>query len=103
MIKSLFVLLVLFGSAEAAGPIYPHDDQSTSREFIEVYSQIKSAVNKANSLPNASLAVLKTTTPDVLGKMFYCTTCTSTPVCISTGTTAVYQFSSIAGKTTACQ
>lgn len=57
----------------------------------------------ATGFTSAALATLQATTPTALGQVYYCNNCTTTAVCISTGTTAAGMFSSFASRTTACQ
>jgi hypothetical protein len=47
------------------------------------------------------LTTLQSVAPAYKGEMVYCTTCTTTPVCISTGT-STNQWSSVGNATTIC-
>ncbi len=49
-----------------------------------------------------TLAQIRAITPGKTGQMYNCTTCTTTPVCISTGT-GIAGFSALNSKTTVCQ
>jgi hypothetical protein len=48
------------------------------------------------------LATLKTTTPATTGQIVYCSDCTATLICVSTGTANAYSYSSAVSKITAC-
>lgn len=57
------------------------------------------SANNGIGLYSRTLAQLQALTPSTTGQIFYCSNCTQTPVCVSSGSTAAYQFVGVAAST----
>ena len=66
-----------------------------------IVSQSTTTFTGYSVLWGQTLAQLQAMTPAVVGELFYCTNCASTPVCISTGAAAAYQFAGVSVSTSA--
>lgn len=45
MNAAFLIILLLAGAANAAGPIYKHEDEKIQREFVEVYKELRNTTN----------------------------------------------------------
>lgn len=88
-------------AAKPVGPIYQHEDPKIQREFIELYNGFKSSGTAVYFYPK-TLAELGALTPKDFGEAWWCSTCATDFICVSSGTSkgAFVRFSA---RTTACQ
>jgi len=96
--KLLILLISLLPTyAFAVGPIYQHKDPAVHREFQNIYQELKTKF----IVESKTIAQINLFAPSSVGQLFYCSNCTSTAVCVSTGT-GIGAFSSLSSKTTHC-
>jgi len=101
--KKLIFLLAFFPIEiwGATGAYFQHKDKIDQQEFELVYQAISQV--KPTKLVQHTLSYLQTSTATSTGLIYYCSSCATTPICISTGTTLAGQFSSPSNLTTKCQ
>jgi len=99
MKMAIFIFLLWSTLAMGSGPKYTYPTpRGLDDEIQNIYHDIANAKLGYTSL---TLAQLKTYSPASAGLPFYCSDCTVSTVCISTGT-AIFGVSDISGRTTAC-
>lgn len=98
--KVLF-LIFLASSCMAAGPRYDYDDKKLNDEFSNVYYDI-GKIPQLIDVKSFTKAEILTLTPERVGRLYFCSDCTTDAVCVSTGTT-IASFSRLTARTTACQ
>jgi hypothetical protein len=64
-------------------------------------TQSSTTLTGFEQLFSKTLATLQAMTPSAVGQLFYCSNCTATPVCVSTGSAAAYQFAGVSVSTAA--
>lgn len=91
-------------AAKPVGPLFQHKDQQIHREFQELYNGLRSS-GTAVYFYSKTLAQLKAQTPVDVGEAWYCSTCVTDTVCVSTtsGPTGIGGYSRFSARGTACQ
>jgi hypothetical protein len=98
---ALIILInLLVCNLYAAGPIYIHRDKIVQREFQELYQEVDKQLKVAQIYPR-TLAEINLLYPSAAGQLVFCSNCTNTVICVSTGT-GRGAFSSPSAKTTHC-
>jgi hypothetical protein len=85
--------------AYATGPMYPHEP-AEQREFQNIYQEMNAQKQIMQVYPQ-TLAQINATKPSAAGQLIYCSNCSSTVICVSTGT-GTGAYSSLSSKTTHC-
>lgn len=98
--KTLF-LIFLAVPLMAAGPKHNFEDSALNDEFENVYFDIGKIPQFIDlySMTKSQIALL---IPKRVGRLYFCSDCTTDAVCVSTGTT-IASFSRLTARTTACQ
>lgn len=100
MKQFLFLFIVLTVSLASSAPRNPFPKTSDQiwQNDKDLTDDIHKSIGQVDAL---TLVQLRATAAKRIGKIFFCTTCATAALCVSTGT-SVGQFSAISGKATAC-
>lgn len=98
--KTILILLLALPCA-ASSPKYKHKDANLDDEVRNIYYLL--SVKPEFVVPHLfTLAQIQSFSPTRAGEIYYCSTCVTDALCISTGTTRG-AFSRVSARTTACQ
>lgn len=99
--KEVLLLLLLTSYAAASGPKHVFQDARLNDEFDNAYFDI-GKIPQFIDIYSLTKAQILGLTPTRVGRLYFCSDCTTDAVCVSTGT-LLGAFSRVSARTTACQ